>query len=196
VPSGPPFFVGRARGEYNPRVGDFRDMARDPKHRRNFEKLLYLAAQRGDADLVAERLSWGIDPNCTFAKGRTPLIANIRGSSPSAGTVRALLAAGADPTVTDGGGLAALDYARRKLSRLRARPRKVRKSPSLDENDQLRLGPDEQAELDELRQELGADAREYLRMWWQERLRAARRTFNDPDQVEQIVALLEAAEPK
>ena len=30
-----------------------RDMARDPKHRRTFEKLLYLACKRGDADLVA-----------------------------------------------------------------------------------------------------------------------------------------------
>ena len=26
------------------------DRARDPEHRRTFEKLLYLAAQRGDAD--------------------------------------------------------------------------------------------------------------------------------------------------
>jgi hypothetical protein len=33
-----------------------------------------------------------------------------------------------------------------------------------------------------------------MRMWWQERLRAARRVFNDPDQVEQIVELLEAAD--
>ena len=59
-------------------MADFRDMARDPKHRRRFEQLLYLAAQRGDDDLVAERLGWGIDPNCIFAKGRTPLIATVR----------------------------------------------------------------------------------------------------------------------
>lgn len=52
-------------------VDDFRALARDPAFRRNFERLLYLAAQRGDADLVAERLSSGIDPNCTFARGRT-----------------------------------------------------------------------------------------------------------------------------
>src|SRR5438105_6623943 len=104
--------------------GDFRDMARDPKHRRNFEKLLYLAAQRGDADLVAERLSWGIDPNCASARGSTPLIANVRGSSPSAATVRALLAAGADPDHTDAAGLTALDYARRKLVRINSRPRR------------------------------------------------------------------------
>jgi hypothetical protein len=177
-------------------MSDFRSMARDPEHRRDFEKLLYLAAKRGDADLVAERLSWGIDPNCTFAKGRTPLIANIRGSSPNAATVRALLDRGADPGLTDEAGLTALDYARRKLARLQARPRRRPiKSPSLDENDQLQLDADEQAELDELRRELGDgdDARDYLRMWWQERLRAARRTFNDPDQVEKIVAMLEAA---
>src|SRR5207247_4559944 len=133
-------------------MDDFRSMARDPAHRRDFEKLLYLAAQRGDADLVAERLSWGIDPNCTFAKGRTPLIANVRGSSPSAATVRALLDGGADPSLTDESGLTALDYARRKLARLQARPaRRPRKSPSLDENDQLRLSPDEQEELDTMR---------------------------------------------
>ena len=168
-------------------------MARDPKHRRRFEKLLFLAAQRGDADLVAERLSWGIDPNCLFGKSRTPLMGNIRGSSPNAATVRALLQQGADPTMLDETGLTALDYARRKLSRLQAHPVRQVKSPSLDENNQLQLSPDEQAELDKMREELGEDAREFLRVYWKERLRAARRTFNDPDQVEQIVTLLEAA---
>jgi hypothetical protein len=176
-------------------VDDFRDMARDTKHRRSFEKLLYLACQRGDADLVAERLSWGVDPNCTFARGKTPLIGNVRGSSPSAATVKALLAAGADPHHADETGLTALDYARRKLSRLQAKPRRVHKSPSLDENGQLQLDPDEQEELDRMRAELGDDARDFFRTWWKERLRAARRVFNDPEQVEQIVALLEAAGP-
>lgn len=173
---------------------DFRDMARDPKHRRQFEKLLYLAAQRGDADLVAERLSWGIDPNCcSKKKHRTPLMANICGSSPNAATARALLERGADPDLTDEAGLTALDYARRKLARLESRPRRAPlKSPSLDENDQLCLDPEEQAELDELHKEIPDDP-DFFRMWWQERLRAARRTFNDPDQVAQIVSLLEAA---
>ena len=142
---------------------------------------------------MAERLSWGIDPNCVFARGRTPLIANVRGSCPSAATVRALLKHGADPGRTDEAGLTALDYARRKLARLQARPpRRRRKSPSLDENNQLRLSPEEQEEFDQLRREVGGD-QDYLRMWWQERLRAARRVFNDPDQVEKIVEILEAA---
>jgi hypothetical protein len=168
-------------------------MVRDPEHRRRFEKLLYLAAQRGDADLVAERLGWGIDPNCRSKKGRTPLMANVRGSSPSAATVRALLDGGADPGLTDESGLTALDYARRKLARIQARPRRApRKSPSLDENNQLRLTPDEQAELDQMRREFPDDP-EYIRIWWQERLRAARRVFNDPDQVERTVSILEAA---
>jgi hypothetical protein len=108
-------------------------------------------------------------------------------------TVRALLQAGADPGLMDEAGLTALEYARRKLARLQARPaRRRRKSPSLDENDQLRLSPEEQAELDEIRREVGGDA-DYLRMGWQERLRAARRVFNDPEQVEKIVEMLEAA---
>jgi hypothetical protein len=173
-------------------MDDFRSMARSPEHRRHFEKLLYLAARRGDADLVAERLSWGIDPNCTFGRGHTPLIANVRGSCPSAATVRALLDNGAGPDLTDEHGLTALDYARRKLARLRARPaRRRRKSPSLDENGQLRLSAGEEDELDRMRRELGEDAREALRIWWQERQRAARRVFNDPEQVEKIVAILE-----
>jgi hypothetical protein len=174
-------------------MSDFRKMARDPEHRRNFEKLLYLGAKRGDGDLVEERLSWGIDPNCVFAKGRTPLIANVRGFCPSAETVRALLKYGADPSLTDESGLTALDHARRKLARIQARlRRRPCKSSSLDENDQLKLSPEEQAELDEIRREVGGE-HEYLRMWWKERLRAARRVFNDPDQIEQIMAILEEA---
>jgi hypothetical protein len=175
-------------------MDDIRKMAQDPEHRRRFEKLLLLAVQRGDADLVAARLAWGIDPNCTFARGRTLLIANVRGSCPSAATVQALLDHGADSGATDDAGLTALDYARRKLARLQARPPRQRLSPSLDENNQLRLSPTEQAEIDRMREAFtGEDRREFFRIWWQERLRAARRVFNDPAQVEKIVDLLESA---
>lgn len=173
-------------------MDDLGDMARDPKHRRRFEKLLYLACKRGDADLVVERLGWGVDPNCTFGRGTSPLMANIRASSPSAATVKALLKAGADPMQLDEAGLCALDYARRKLAKLESKPREAAVSPSLDENGQLQLSDDEQAEVDAMRKEVGND-REFMRMWWQERLRAARRVFNDPAEVRKIVELLEAA---
>ena len=169
-------------------MDDFRSMARDPKHRRTFEKLLYLAAKRGDADIVAERLAWGIDPNCTFTKGRTPLIGNVGYANPSAATVQALLDHGADPNLMDEAGLTALDYARRKLGRLQAKPkRRQRKSLSLDENDQLQISPAEQEHLDEMRRNLREDYDDFFRIWWQERLRAARRVFNDPKQVEKIL---------
>jgi hypothetical protein len=175
-------------------MDEFRDLARSPKHRRRFERLLFLAAERGDADLVAERLGWGIDPDCRFGEARTPLIANMRGSCPSAATVRALLRHGAEPGLTDETGLSALDYARRKLIRLQGRNRRPpQKSPSLDENGQLALGVEEQTEIDELRAELGPDGGEFVRIYWNERLRAARRVFDDPREVEAIVELLEAA---
>lgn len=169
-------------------------MANDPRHQRRFEKLLLLAAQRGDADLVTERLSWGIDPDCRTKKGRTPLMVNVRGSCPSAATVRALLAGGADPDAIDHTGLTAIDHARRKLSRLQTHPREPSKSPSLDENDQLQLSADEQAELDRMRAEHPDLGPEFFQLWWRERLRAASRAFNDPQQVELIVELLESTE--
>lgn len=176
-------------------MNDLGDMASDPRFRRRFEKLLYLAARRGDAELVAERLSWGVDANCRSRRGTTPLIANIRGSSPNVATVRALLAAGADATAMDNVGLTALDYARRNLARLQSRRRPPpRKSPSLDENNQLKLSKEEQASLDRMRRELPDDHADFARLYWQERLRAARRTHNDPVEVEEIVSLLEAAE--
>jgi hypothetical protein len=64
---------------------------------------------------------------------------------------------------------------------------------ALDENDQLRLTEREPEELDRMRRESPSD-RNCIRIWWQERLRAARRVFNDPEQVEKIVDMLDAAE--
>jgi hypothetical protein len=104
--------------------------------------------------------------NSAFSKGRTPLIANVRGSCPSAATVRALLEGGADPSSTDEFGLTALDYAGRKLTRLDAPPaRDRRKSPSLDETDQIRLDAAEQDELGRIRGELPGADRDYLGIW-------------------------------
>jgi hypothetical protein len=75
------------------------------------------------------------------------------------------------------------------------RPRRPKpKSPNLDENNQLKLSAEEQAEFDEMRAEVGREDKEFFRIWWKERLRAARRVFNDPEQIEQIVEILEAAE--
>lgn len=175
---------------------DFRDMVRDPKCRPKFEALLRLAAGKGDVEQVAERLSWGIDPNCKSKAGRTPLICNVTNCVPSAAVVKSLLRAGADAGHMDHKGLTALDYARRKLARLNLRPRKSpRKSPSLDENDQLILSEREQKHLDRMRREFpGGTGRELVRDYLKERLKAARRVFNDPAQVEIIVELLEAAE--
>lgn len=174
-------------------MDDFRELAKSPEHRRRFERLLLLAAECGDADLVAERLGWGVDPNCTFGRRRTPLMANVRGSCPQAATVRALLQYGADAELTDDLGWTALDYARRKLMQLQGR-KIPRPSASLDENGQLKLGSEEQAEIDRMRDELGLDGGEFLRIYWKARLRAARRVFNDPREVEAIVGMLEGAE--
>ena len=69
-----------------------------------------------------------------------------------------------------------------------------RPSPSLDENRQLALEAEEQAEMDRMRDELGADGGEFISLYWKERLRAARRLFNDPQEVESIVEILEEME--
>lgn len=184
-------------GVYMAEFDDFRDMVRDPKCKTKFEALLRLAAGRGDAEQVTERLSWGIDPDCESKKGRTPLIVNVTSSVPSSGVVKALLKAGADSTHLDHRGLSALDYARRKLARLQSRPRKPpRKSPSLDENGQLILADYELEMFEETRREHPRIARDFINSYMKERLKAARRVFNDPDEVEKIVDLLETAERK
>jgi hypothetical protein len=108
-------------------MDDIHSKAQNPEDRRGYEWVLYLAAKEGDAKMVAQWLrcqwlGWKIDPNCGFSKGRTPLIANARGTWPNATLVRSLLAHGADPSLTDEFGLTALDYARRKLAQLQTRP--------------------------------------------------------------------------
>jgi hypothetical protein len=137
-------------------MSSMEEFAKDPQHRRQFEKLLYLAAQRGDADLVAERLGWGVDPNCTSKKGRTPLMANVCKSSPSAATVRVLLQYGADPTITDQAGLTALDYARRKLLRFGEKRPRPQKSPS--KRSSIRFAPIIPTGAESLRNSTGKSA--------------------------------------
>ena len=178
-------------------MSDFRDLVHDPKCKPKFEALLRLAAGRGDAEQVVERLSWGIDPNAASKGGRTALLCNVTSCNPSAGVVRALLNAGADPTHIDHKGLTALDYARRKLARLNLRPRKPpRKSASLDENGNLILAKFELKMFAKTRRENPDIAKEFITGYMKERLKAARRVFNDPAEVEQIVELLEAQENK
>src|SRR5262245_2967247 len=178
-------------------MSEFGDLIHDPKCRPKFEELLRLAASRGDTEQVVERLSWGIDPNCASKTGRTPLIVNVTSSSPSSGVVKALLRAGADPTQMDHKGLTALDYARRKLARLNLRPHKPpRRSPSLDENGQLILAKFEQRMCDEVRRKHPKHAKEFIESYIRERIKAAKRVFNDPVEVDKVVDLLEAAEKK
>src|SRR2546423_10661819 len=166
-------------------MSDFRDLVHHPKHKRRFEHLLRLAAERGDVEQIVERLSWGIDPNCESKSGLTPLICNVKGYCPSSGVLKALLAAGADPHHIDHKGLAALDYATRKLARINLRPRRPpRKSRSLDENDQLILAPYEQEMLDEVRREHPDYAKEFVNSYIKERIKAAKRVFNNPDEIE------------
>ena len=152
-------------------MSDFRDLIHDPKSKPKFEALLRLAAGRGDAEQVAEQLSWGIDPNCVSRAGRTPLIVNVKSFHPSSGGVSALFKAGADPTALDHKGLTALDYARRKLARMNMRPRK---SPSLDENDQLILSKEEQRMFAKTRKEHPDFAKEFISGYMQERLKVAK----------------------
>ena len=175
-------------------MSDFLDLIHDPKCKPKFEALLRLAAGRGDAERVAERLSWGIDPNCETKGGRTPLIVSAMSFNPSAGVIKALLKSGADPSHMDHKGLTALDYANRKLARLNLRPRKPpRKSPSLDENDQLIVSKYEQKMFARVRKEHPDWAKEFITDYIKERIKVAKRVFNDPVEVEKSIDLLEAA---
>ena len=49
-------------------------------------------------------------------------------------------------------------------------------------------------QIEETRREHPDSAREFINSYMKERLKAARRVFNDPDEIEKIVELLEAAE--
>ena len=149
---------------------DFRDLVHQPQHKRRFEKLLRLAAKRGDSELVAERLSWGIDPNGATKNGRTPLMTSVRGSVPVARVVELLLSAGADPGLLDINGLTALDYANRKLAGLSLHEHQPPEpSPSLDENGQIIFAPFELEMFAETRRDNPDIAKEFITGYMKER---------------------------
>jgi hypothetical protein len=53
--------------------------------------------------------------------------------------------------------------------------------------------PSEQEMLDEVRRDHPDYAKEFVTSYIQERLKAAKRVFNDPNEIERIVELLEVA---
>lgn len=167
------------------------EMAAKPNTRRIFERLLRIAADKGDVDQVEERLSWGIDPDCrTTTLARTPLIRNCVGYCPMAGVVRALLKAGADPHVSDAKGLTALDHVRRRLIKYEGKPRKkIRRSPSLTAGGELRLPQFEWDAIEEMEAEHPGAGDDYLR----ERRKAAEKVFDTRGELEKILPVLEAA---
>ena len=74
------------------------------------------------------------------------------------------------------------------------RPRRPpRKSPSLDKNGQLILAPFEQEMMDEVRREHPDWAKEFITDYIKERIKVAKRVFNDPVEIEKSIDLLEAA---
>lgn len=91
--------------------------------------------------------------------------------------VDVLLEFGADPRDEDSLGRTALYYARRRLERLGPGPDKIHRSEALDEHGNLRLSPEEQAQIDETAEELRRDspqaADEFVEMYLQERRKAA-----------------------
>jgi hypothetical protein len=167
------------------------EMARKPSTRHLFERLLRIAADKGDVEQVEERLSWGIDPDCSTRKlARTPLIRNCIGYCPMAGVVQALLKAGADPHIADAKGLTALDYVRRRLLKYEGKPRKaLRRSPSLTAGGELRLAQDEWDFVEELEAEHEGAGDQYLR----ERRKAAEKVFDTRGELEKILPVLETA---
>jgi hypothetical protein len=170
--------------------------ASDPRHKKGFEKLLRLAADKGDTEQVVERLGWGIDPNCRSPKRqRTPLIRSCVSYCPMASVVEALLKAGADASLTDRDGLTGLDYVRRRLIKFEGKPRKpVRKSPSLLPNGDVRLSREEHEELDRMREEHPESADEFEIGYLTERRKAAEKVFDTRGELEKILPILESVE--
>lgn len=170
------------------------EQAANPRTRHLFERLLRLAADKGDVEQTAERISWGIDVNAQSKRGRTPLFRNVCGVCPMAEVVDALLRAGADATITDDRGRTPLDVVRRRLLKYEGRPRRpVRQSPSILPTGDLRLDPAEHQMLDEVRASNPEWADDFELGYLKERRKAAERVFDKRGELEKILPLLEAA---
>jgi hypothetical protein len=133
-----------------------------------------------------------VDPNVCDRRGRPALIAAVRALILESGVVDALLEAGADPKATDAQRMTALDHARRRFERLGPGPDRVRRSPSLDASGNLRLRPEEQEFMEQMRREHPDMADEFIEMYFQERRKAALRQFMPRRELRIIVSRLEA----
>lgn len=167
--------------------------AADPRSKRRFEKLMRIAADKGDAEQVAERISWGIDINASSKRGRTPLFRNVSGVCPMASVVELLLKSGADASIMDDRGLTPLDIVRRRLLRYEGKPRKpVRKSPSILSSGDVKLHPEEHEMLDELKMTAPDIADEFELEYLKGRRKAAERVFDTRGELEKILPILES----
>jgi len=107
--------------------------------------------------------------------------------------VQALLKAGADPTLTDETGFTALDYARRKLAKLQSRkPRRPPQVPPVTRTKtiQLQLQPRSSRARPDAPGTWRRVGRSHPHLV--ERAPARGRLCQHPEQVEKIVAMLEA----
>lgn len=153
---------------------------------------LFNAIGMGDAELVAQVLAFGGDPNAADRRGNTALVRAVRGMIVESSVVKVLLGAGADPSIPDAAGLTPLDHARHRLLRYDGKPRKApRRSPSLTEHGDVRLQPHENEFLDDVRREYPDSADEFEEIYLQERRKAAERVFDTRGNLERIVGLLE-----
>ena len=160
---------------------------------KRFNYWLRCGCRGGDVEEVLERLSWGSDPNCATKKWRyTPLMCGISGHRPRADVVLALIEAGADPTLLDWKGRTALDHARRKFDRIRGR--QPRRSRYVDENNNLQLPKWQQQVLDTLRKLDRKNGTDAASQFWHMRLKSERKIYDDPAEVERIIAILEKFE--
>lgn len=154
-------------------------------------KRLFNSIRVGNIERVREILKSGVDPNICDKRGRPAVIRAVRALIPESGVVDALLEAGADATAIDEKGLTALDYARRRLTRLGDGPDLVTRSESLDGNGNLVLDDEEKEFMEQIMTEHGERAEEFVNLYVQERRKAAVRQFRPRRELRIIIRRLE-----